>query len=360
MRTPTRVTLAAAALLIYACAVYAQETAHSQGTAAPWVSVSPEGEEFLVKMPKTPAPSDVRANASGNFAGGRRYESAGDDSNTYAVWSLTFMTGRGESLVPERYVNDGVPPGEVFLDFVADFVWDMIVNPELEEAVRRKEKLMPSASLIRFFDLNGRPAREYRIWLRERGGPVYVYYDGRRTYVVTAFGPDPQSPLLKQFVESFAVRTKTDKFPPPVTLKVDPILLGGGAPSSSGPGRGGGVGSGTGVVAPKDNAGAPTPPADFNMPFKPAEVTKKAVITAKPEPGFTESARKFNVTGTVRIRAILSAAGTVEGAHVVKWLPHGLTQRALAAARQIRFEPAQKDGKPVSQYVTLEYNFNIY
>jgi hypothetical protein len=33
---------------------------------------------------------------------------------------------------------------------------------------------------------------------------------------------------------------------------------------------------------------------------------------------------------------------------------------AVAAARRIRFEPAQKDGRVVAQYVILDYNFNIY
>ncbi len=37
-----------------------------------------------------------------------------------------------------------------------------------------------------------------------------------------------------------------------------------------------------------------------------------------------------------------------------------LTLAALAAARRVRFEPAQKDGRAVAQYVVLEYNFNIY
>jgi TonB family protein len=99
---------------------------------------------------------------------------------------------------------------------------------------------------------------------------------------------------------------------------------------------------------------------DYSKPFKSSEVTKKAVITSKPEPSFTESARAFGVTGVVRIRAILAATGKVEGVSVVKWLPHGLTQKAIGAARGIEFTPAQKDGRPVSQYVTLEYNFNIY
>jgi hypothetical protein len=35
-----------------------------------------------------------------------------------------------------------------------------------------------------------------------------------------------------------------------------------------------------------------------------------------------------------------------------------LTQQALTAARQQRFEPAQKDGKPVKTIVMLKYNFD--
>jgi TonB family protein len=99
---------------------------------------------------------------------------------------------------------------------------------------------------------------------------------------------------------------------------------------------------------------------DYNRPFRHTEVTKKAVITRKPEPGFTEQARRFWVTGVVRLRAILWAGGEVRQIVVVKGLPHGLTEKAVAAARAIKFEPAQKDGRAVSQYVVLEYNFNIY
>ena len=89
-------------------------------------------------------------------------------------------------------------------------------------------------------------------------------------------------------------------------------------------------------------------------------MTRKAMIIFKPEPGFTEEARRFNVTGVVRLRGILASDGAVKSVSVVKPLPHGLTRKALNAAKSIRFQPAQKDGRPVSQYVVLEYNFNIY
>jgi hypothetical protein len=34
-----------------------------------------------------------------------------------------------------------------------------------------------------------------------------------------------------------------------------------------------------------------------------------------------------------------------------------LTEQAIKAARGIRFRPAEKDGRAVAQFVTLEYNF---
>jgi periplasmic protein TonB len=90
------------------------------------------------------------------------------------------------------------------------------------------------------------------------------------------------------------------------------------------------------------------------------EVTRKAILLSKPEPGFTEEARKNNVMGVVKLRLVLASSGQVTNIAVVKGLPDGLTEKAIAAARQIRFQPAQKDGRAVSQHIVIEYNFNIY
>jgi TonB family protein len=186
--------------------------------------------------------------------------------------------------------------------------------------------------------------------------------------------------------------------PTPVTMQVDPMLvkvdprdIPYGLPNStatvpsSGPGRGGGMGDGSGGgmgtgdgtgLGPgrggntgggdrNDGGGGPGGGGggggvDYTRPFRQNEVTRKALITFKPEPGFTEEARKNNVTGVVRLRAVLHASGGIQSISVVKGLPDGLTEKAIAAARQIKFTPAEKDGRAVSQYVVLEYNFNIY
>ena len=94
--------------------------------------------------------------------------------------------------------------------------------------------------------------------------------------------------------------------------------------------------------------------------FRQAEVTTRALITYKPEPSFTEKAREKNVDGVVRLRAVLASDGRIKHILVIKGLPYGLTENAVEAARQIRFTPATLEGRPVSQFVILEYNFNVY
>jgi TonB family protein len=95
-------------------------------------------------------------------------------------------------------------------------------------------------------------------------------------------------------------------------------------------------------------------------PFNLARLATRAVITRKPEPGFTEEARQNRVSGTVILRVILGADGTVKSTTVVKGLPHGLTEKCIEAARRTVFTPASIGGRPVSQLIMLEYNFNTY
>ena len=91
------------------------------------------------------------------------------------------------------------------------------------------------------------------------------------------------------------------------------------------------------------------------------EVSVRASIKAKPLPGYPHGAREYGVQGRVKLRIILGADGKVrDNIAVLEGLPHGVTEEAIKVARRIKFEPAQKDGRPVSQYVTVIYNFNLY
>jgi TonB family protein len=156
--------------------------------------------------------------------------------------------------------------------------------------------------------------------------------------------------------------------------------------SSNGPGDGGGMGTGNGPgigegngpgVGPGDDGnigggkrgpggggigGAPrgNNPNGPDHVFTNPQVEQRARVLSKPEPQYTEEARKHDVTGTVILRVVFSTSGEVTDIRTVKPLPMGLTERAIAAARQIRFVPAMRGGYPVNVYMQLEYNFNLY
>ncbi|HEV7858197.1 MAG TPA: TonB family protein [Pyrinomonadaceae bacterium] len=147
-----------------------------------------------------------------------------------------------------------------------------------------------------------------------------------------------------------------------------------GLGTGAGPGRGGntGGGIGPGSSSPPNASGQPAPAApnastpsgaaslDYNRTFSPKDVTSKARILSRPEPTYTEKARANLINGTVVLRAVLSSTGEVTGVRVVSELPYGLTTTALRAAHGIKFQPAVKDGHNVSQYIQIEYNFNLY
>ncbi len=99
---------------------------------------------------------------------------------------------------------------------------------------------------------------------------------------------------------------------------------------------------------------------DYNKVFSVREVDQPARILSRPAPSYTEEARKNQVQGTVTLRVVLAASGSVTNISVVRGLPDGLSERAIEAARRIKFTPAQKDGHAVSQSATVEMNFSVY
>jgi TonB family protein len=94
--------------------------------------------------------------------------------------------------------------------------------------------------------------------------------------------------------------------------------------------------------------------------FRATEVTRRAMVVWKSEPFYTSEARAHRVVGTVSLEAVLAEDGYVTNITVTNGLQDGLTEAAIDAARNIRFFPAEKDGRPVSQRVMLEYGFNLY
>ncbi len=142
--------------------------------------------------------------------------------------------------------------------------------------------------------------------------------------------------------------------------------IGTGKGGGIGPGEGGGLGPGRGgnIGGGDFNAGGGGPGGggggDYSRIFTGKDVTTKARLISKPEPQYTEEARKNQITGTVVLKCVFSSSGQVTNIRTVSGLPNGLTERAIAAAKMIKFVPATKDGHQVSMWMQLEYNFNLY
>ncbi|MFL6230513.1 MAG: energy transducer TonB [Pyrinomonadaceae bacterium] len=224
--------------------------------------------------------------------------------------------------------------------------------------------------ILRDFKLGGFDGRQYRM---ETGGTplsvpdslLYVYLTKKHAYVVHVVGAEETHPCVEKFLKSFSLSSKpsgqqivddnteslaasTPAAPPTPRADADQklILQKGGDQGVRGDASAGGS--------------QPENPVDYNRVFPPKDVTRKAIIGARPAPAYTEAARKHEITGTIRIRMVLAANGKVNAVAALTRLPDGLTESAIRAAHHVKFIPALKDGRYVSQYVTIDYNFNIY
>jgi outer membrane biosynthesis protein TonB len=113
------------------------------------------------------------------------------------------------------------------------------------------------------------------------------------------------------------------------------------------PGRG--VGSGSGGATVSD---------EVKEVFKQSEVTKKAEVLFKPEPDYSASGDA--VAWEIKLRVVLCPKGYVSNIEVLSKASNDILEKAVEAARSIRFIPAEKDGKRVAQYVIIAYSHEVY
>jgi TonB family protein len=83
------------------------------------------------------------------------------------------------------------------------------------------------------------------------------------------------------------------------------------------------------------------------------------VILSKPNPAYTDEARKLRIEGDVSVEVVFLASGSVRVVRVTNGLGHGLDEAAIHAAEQIRFKPALQDGKPADFPATVHIEFQL-
>jgi len=113
-----------------------------------------------------------------------------------------------------------------------------------------------------------------------------------------------------------------------------------------------------------------------NMTFAAGEIRRKAVrasnvakvsdavtppkLASKVEPAYTEEARVAKYEGRAVLFLEVGADGIVRNIQVARALGFGLTQNAIAAVQQWRFQPAaNKAGESIAVQATVEVNFRL-
>jgi protein TonB len=139
--------------------------------------------------------------------------------------------------------------------------------------------------------------------------------------------------------------------------KISGILINGtGSGSGIGSGSGTGVGSGYGPgVGPGHGGGY------GGGAYRVGNGVSAPRALSTPDPEFSEEARKNKWQGTVILYAIVGIDGRAHNVRVVRSLGMGLDEKAIeAVARDWRFDPGRKDGRPVPVEINIEVNFSLY
>jgi TonB family protein len=173
--------------------------------------------------------------------------------------------------------------------------------------------------------------------IEKNAGMVQFFTKGDRLFQFMAYGAPLEDARMTQFFSSISLTRKKDSLNIADNSVRTHVI-------NTTPGS--------------DQVPDPDPAAKIYASSK--EVDKKVHVGLKLEPAYTEEARQHQTEGVVVLKCVFSANGTITNISTVKGLPYGLTERAIAAARQLKFIPAMKDGQFVSQWMTVEFHFNLY
>ncbi|HEV2492462.1 MAG TPA: TonB family protein [Terriglobia bacterium] len=134
-------------------------------------------------------------------------------------------------------------------------------------------------------------------------------------------------------------------------------------PPSNGPGTGGGIGSGEGTGIGSGSGGGLGPGSGGGTgggAYTVGGNVSAPIPIYKPEPPYSEEARKAKYQGTVVLWIVVDAQGNVTDARVVKPLGLGLDEKAVETVRTWKFKPAMRSGTPVPVKVMVEVSFRLF
>ena len=102
-------------------------------------------------------------------------------------------------------------------------------------------------------------------------------------------------------------------------------------------------------------------PNQADTVYKPGNGVTVPTVVKEVKPHYTGAALQKKIQGSVWLEAVVTTTGDVDEIKVTRSLDaeFGLDQAAMDAARQWKFKPGTRQGKPVAVRITLELTFTL-
>lgn len=339
-------------IFVTAIAVSAQAQ-KSAADWAEWETITPDGEEFTVTMPKNPTTEATTFPYHKMELKARLYLAKSPAGVTLAITSLSGIKSDPSSYSDFARFNS-------YIDAFKDF---------FPPKVRTKETALTKLTLVNSRPFQGHTGRSYKLSIGELNGVAHAFATKRRFYVVVSLGTRKDEALEEKFLSSFMLPER-QKEPPKVAnnapnanaeqptenaeqanenptgqaQKQDPTVVQVGNESHTD--------NPTSTVAAggNNNSNNNNNQPNAKRPINGGMLNGKAIYLPQP------MAVPGEATGVVLVQVLIDEQGTVIEARAVSG-PQHLHASAVNAARLARFTPTTLMGEAVKVAGTISYNF---
>ena len=349
--------------LVLTASPLAAQVQKNAGNWAEWETISPEGEEFTVTMPKDPTTETAKFPYHKFELNTRLYLATSTTGPIVAVTSFSGIKSNPAEYTEFARFNS-------YIDAWKDF---------FPPKVRTKDTALTKLTLVSSMPFHGHTGRSYKISIGELSGSLQAFVTRKRFYAIVSLNTKKDDALEQKFLSSFVLPERgpdppknaatagnqAGEQPAPVASEVSPDGQPQAQPNQAKPE--GETGSTEQPTNPANNtAQNPDPNAANNTPSSQVPPPKDPNQKRGPVSGGVLNGKAIylpmpevpagDVNGVVLVAVLVDEQGTVIDARPVSGPAH-LQAAATAAARLARFSPTLLMGEPVRVTGTLTYNF---
>jgi len=323
----------ALAIVLLAALAVSGQVQKTAGDWNDWETITPEGEEFTVSMPKNPTTETTKFPYHKMELSARSYLATKANGPVFAIVSLN-----GIKAVPgadfQRFNS--------YVDAFKDY---------FPPKVRTKDTALTKLVLVSSRPFHGHTGRQYKVSIGELNGVAHAFATKKRFYVILSLNTKDED-LQDKFLSSF-VLPERQADPPKVAANAEsPENAGQTAENAEKPlepnAQPGTEGNTEGEKPNAANNANNKP--DTKRPINGGMLNGKAIYLPQPEVAAADA------TGVVLVQVLIDEQGMVIEAKAVSG-PRNLHDAAVNAARLARFTPTTLMGEPVKVSGTLSYNF---